>query len=175
MPKGNRRPIGAMAQGAASRQKDAQIEILREQLQQAKNSPTEGRAIVRDIPVDQIDPFQVIEQNGDLQLIRQPRTYFDLDRLKALADSMDAETQREPISLRLLQNGRFGIMDGERRWRGRIMHGHSTVKAIVEENVSDEEALARAIATDSLKEKVSPLEQTISVINLFRLRRFGRK
>jgi ParB family chromosome partitioning protein len=158
-----------MAQGAVSQHKDAQIEALKAQLQ-AQQATAAGGAIIRDVPVDQIDPFQVVEQDGDLRLIRQPRTYFDLHRLEALADSMDAETQREPISLRLLQSGRFGIMDGERRWRGRIMRGHLTVKAIVEENVSDEEALARAITTDSLKEKVSPLEQTISVVNLLRLR-----
>jgi ParB family chromosome partitioning protein len=171
MAKGNRRPIGVMAQGAVTQQKDAEIESLREQLEQLKAAQAQsGTGAIQEIPVDQVVPLQIESQNGRLELIRQPRTYFDPEGLEDLTDSIRINGLREPIVVRLLSDGMYGLLDGERRWRAHVSLERKLISASIKGFVSDEAALEWAITTDSLKEKVSPLEQTVSVINLLRLR-----
>lgn len=177
MPKGNRRSISTMAQGAVSQQKDAEIEALREQLSQLKKeleqrssypSGLENSGV--EIPVQQIIPLQIASSQESLKLIRQPRTYFDPQGLEDLKNSIRDNGQKEPIIVRTLADGTYGLLDGERRWRCHLELGKISIRATVMSGLSDLDALEWAITTDTLKEKVSPLEQTISVVNLFRLR-----
>lgn len=166
MVKGNRRSIGAMAQGAVAQQKDEQIEALREQLETIRNN---GSAGICEIPIDQVIPLK-IQETDDEELISQPRTFFDTERLEALKQSIMEDGLREPIIVRALPDGKYGLLDGERRWRCHSLLGKETIAASIKSDVSDAAALEWAITTVSLKETVSPLEQTIAVINLLRLR-----
>ncbi len=176
MAKGNRRPIGQMAQGAVAEQtkdtiarKDEEIEFLKQQLEGLQQSTSDGR--IQEIPADKVFPLKIEGNKAEaLTLIRQPRTYFDPKGLEDLANSINTDKLREPIVARMMPDGNYEILDGERRWRCHIMLGKNTIKALVKENVSDDEALEYALTTDSLKEKVSSIEQTVSVINLLRLR-----
>jgi ParB family chromosome partitioning protein len=172
MPKGNRRAISAMAQGAIAQQKDAEIEALREQLSQLnqviEQNHVNHRAV--EIPVQQVLPLQIRSNLEDGELIHQPRTYFDPAGLEDLRNSIRANGLKEPIIVRTLADGGYGLLDGERRWRCHRELGEESIRAIVLTGLSDLDALEWAITTDTLKEKVSPLEQTISVVNLLRLR-----
>lgn len=171
MVKGNRRPIGLMAQGAMTQQKDAEIESLRAQLKQLKATQAQNpTGAIQEIPTDKVVPLRIESQNGHLELTRQPRTYFDPQGLEDLTESIRASGLREPIVVRLLSDGMYGLLDGERRWRAHLALEKEVIPASVKGFISDDAALEWAITTDSLKEKVSPLEQTVSVINLFRLR-----
>jgi len=172
MPKGNRRSIGIMAQGAVVQQKDAEIEALRQQLDRLRTElqPGGDRQSAIDISLDRIVPFQIESRNGRLELIQQPRTYFDAQGIEDLANSIQANGLREPIVVRELADGSYGLLDGERRWRAHQHLQAESIRAFVAEGIDDADALEWAIATDSLKEKVSPLEQTLAVVNLLRLR-----
>ena len=169
MPKGNRRPIGVMAQGAVSQQKDSEIESLKEQIEQLKASKSVGD-VASEIPVNQVTPLKIESKNGRLELIQQPRTYFEPQGLEDLAKSIQENGLREPVIVRRLADGNYGLLDGERRWRCHVSLGKEAIRATVVPDISDDAALEWAITTDTLKEKISPLEQTISVINLLRLR-----
>lgn len=172
MPQGNRRSIGMMAQGAVVQQKDAEIEALRQQLEQLRteleDSGERQRAI--EIPLDQVIPLQIESRDGQLELIQQPRTYFDMQGIEDLAHSIRANGLRDPIVVRELATGAYGLLDGERRWRAHQLLNADSIWAFVVQDIGDSDALEWAIATDSLKEKVSPLEQTLAVVNLLRLR-----
>lgn len=172
MPKGNRRSIGVMAQGAIAQQKDAEIEALRQQLNQLQTTLEDGtdRHGTVEISVDRIVPLQIESHNGRLELIQQPRTYFDAQGIKDLAHSIRANGLREPIVVRELQDGFYGLLDGERRWRAHTLLKAESIRAFIAQDISDSDALEWAIATDTLKEKISPLEQTLAVVNLLRLR-----
>ena len=47
----------------------------------------------------------------------QPRRNFDQDKLQELADSISAQGVIQPIVVRPIENGRYEIIAGERRWR----------------------------------------------------------
>lgn len=167
MAKGNRRPITAMAQGAMTAQKDDEIERLKQELDTLARGNSGPGAI--ELPVDQIFPLK-IETQSNSKIIHQPRSYFDEDRLEALKQSIEENGLHEPIFVRQLPNGVFGIIDGERRWRCHIALGKSTIPGFVLEGISDEKALERSLTSHCLREQVSPLEQTISIMNLLSLR-----
>lgn len=176
MAKGNRRPIAMMAQGAVSEQvkdaiarKDEEIEQLKQQLQEVLEKG-DANSRIQEIPVAAIFPLSIQSSDGQLTLMRQPRTYFEPERLTDLADSIKDNGLKEPIIVRLTPDGSYEILDGERRWRCHVVLQKASIKAFVQENISDDEALEYALTTDSLKEKVSPMEQTVSVVNLLRLR-----
>lgn len=162
MPK---RTMALMTQGAVAAQKDAEIESLREAL---GNRSEHG---ITKIPVDQIVPLQISRTiEGMLELIRQPRKYFDPEELDLLVESIHSKGLNEPVAVRPLEDGKYGLLDGERRWRAHQILGIPQIDAIVFNSLTDDGALEWALATDTLKASVSPLEQTLSVINLLSLR-----
>lgn len=162
MPK---RTMAKMTRGAVTAQKDAEIEALREAL-----GDHNGRRIIR-IPIESVVPLQIGRtEDGCLKLIRQPRKYFDLDELNCLAESIRDRGLNEPISVRPLEDGKYGLLDGERRWRAHQMIEEPLIDCVVFASLSDDEALEWALTTDTLKAKVSSFEQTLSVINLLGLR-----
>ena len=50
----------------------------------------------------------------------QPRTRMDPQSIAELADSIKAQGVIQPILVRPVENGRYEIIAGERRWRTRI-------------------------------------------------------
>lgn len=162
MPK---RTMASMTQGAVAAQKDAEIEALREAL-----SNREEHGITK-IPVDQIAPLQISRTlEGKLELIRQPRKFFDPEELNLLVESIRNKGLNEPVAVRPLEDGKYGLLDGERRWRAHQLLEKPLIDAVIFDSLTDEDALEWALATDTLKATVSPLEQTLSVINLLSLR-----
>jgi len=160
-----KRTMASMTQGAITAQKDAEIEALREAL---SNRGENGTA---KIPVDQITPLQISRTiEGKLELIRQPRKYFDPEELSLLVESIRNKGLNEPVAVRPLEDGKYGLLDGERRWRAHQLLEKPLIDAVIFDSLTDEDALEWALATDTLKANVSPLEQTLSVINLLSLR-----
>ena len=165
MPKGVKRSMAFMSQGAISAQKDEEIEALKQKL--AEDTNADG---VREIRVDEIYPLRIeVNELGKMVLVRQPRTYFDPEKIEELKASIGEKGLQEPIHVRLMPDGGYEILDGERRWRSHIALKLPTIRAFVHE-VDDSEALEYSLTSHCLKEKASLLEETISVINLLRLR-----
>lgn len=80
------------------------------------------------LPLDLIDPDPA-----------QPRVVFDPGELEALADTIRVRQVVQPIQVTPAEQGRYMIIDGERRWRGSKLAEKHTIPAIIKRNVSDSE------------------------------------
>jgi ParB family chromosome partitioning protein len=167
-----KRRISSLAAGAVGSQtqtllqeKDSEIEALKTQLEEVANGNRGGDGWV-EIPIDTVKPLSI--RSGS-QSVHQPRKYFDPVALQELAESIKEDGLKEPIVVRDTPEG-YEMMDGARRHEAHKVAGLLKIKAYVRLNVSDEEALAYALTTDALKEKISPLEQAISVVDLLCLK-----
>ncbi|WP_346294078.1 ParB/RepB/Spo0J family partition protein [Sphaerothrix gracilis] len=144
--------------------KDEEIERLKQELASQAGS-------CQELPIRKIVPLQLkLNEQGETIIVRQPRAHFDLEKLADLKRSIEINGLHEPIIVRLMPDGGYGIIDGERRWRCHIELGKQSILGIVHGTLSDDEALERSLTSHCLREQVSPLEQTISIVNLMRLR-----
>jgi ParB family chromosome partitioning protein len=88
----------------------------------------------------------------------QPRSEFDPEHLKELADSIRQRGVMQPLLVRPLADNRFELIAGERRWRAAQAVGLTTVPAIVRQ-ASDEEALEIALIENLQREDLNPIEE----------------
>jgi ParB family transcriptional regulator, chromosome partitioning protein len=101
----------------------------------------------REIPLDQIErnPFQT-------------RTLFDEAALGELAASIAVTGVVQPVLVRVLPNGRFQLIVGERRWMASKKAGKETIPAILR-HVSDEQAMEITIVENLQRADLNPMEQ----------------
>jgi ParB/RepB/Spo0J family partition protein len=71
-------------------------------------------------------PLDVIEPN-----LSQPRRYFDEATLDALADSLRGRGVLQPVLVRSLEDGKYELIVGERRWRAAKIAGLQSIPALV--------------------------------------------
>jgi ParB family chromosome partitioning protein len=100
---------------------------------------------VSHLPIALIDPNPL-----------QPRTFFNQDRLKELADSIQANGIIQPLVVRPHRN-RYQLVAGERRWRAARIAGLEEVPAVVQ-NVSDERLLEITLVENIQREDLNPIE-----------------
>ena len=101
----------------------------------------------------------------------QPRTNMDQVALAELAESIKAQGVMQPILVRPVNDDRFEIIAGERRWRAAQLAGLSEVPALIR-NVADESALAMSLIENIQRENLNPLEEAMGnqrLINEFGL------
>jgi ParB family chromosome partitioning protein len=112
-------------------------------------SPRRGGRLhgVRNVPVDAIEP------NPD-----QPRMIIDPTALRELAASVREHGVLQPVLVRPLEDGRYQLVAGERRWRAARLAALDTVPAMIEE-IDDDTALEIAIIENLQREDLSPLEE----------------
>jgi ParB family chromosome partitioning protein len=87
----------------------------------------------------------------------QPRTVFDLDAIRSLATSIEANGVIQPIAVRPRPAGGYEIIAGERRWLAAQQAGLSTIPAVLHD-VDDRETLVLALVENLVREDLSPLE-----------------
>lgn len=97
----------------------------------------------------------------DLDLIdpnpHQPRTRYDENRLRELADSIRAHGLVQPIVVRR-RGLRYEIIAGERRWRAAQLAGLLKVPAVVRD-VPDEQVLELSLIENIQREDLNPIEE----------------
>jgi len=98
-------------------------------------------------------PLQRIEPNQD-----QPRTLFEEDRIRELADSIREHGVLSPIIVRSVEGGFYQIIAGERRWRAAREAGITEVPVRVV-IADDKEALELAMVENLQREDLSPIEE----------------
>ena len=111
-------------------------------------------ATVQHLGVDQI-------QRGRLQ----PRRNFDPDKLQELADSIAAQGVVQPIVVRPVDNGRYEIIAGERRWRAAQQAGLQDIPVVVRE-VDDRTAMAVGLIENIQRDDLNPLEEASALHRL---------
>jgi len=102
---------------------------------------------VRNVPVDRIEPNPA-----------QPRMIIDPAALRELAASVREHGVLQPVLVRPLDDGRYQLIAGERRWRAARLAQQATVPAMIEE-IDDDTALEISIIENLQREDLTPLEE----------------
>jgi ParB family chromosome partitioning protein len=91
----------------------------------------------------------------------QPRIHFDEDSLQDLATSIKELGIIQPITLRKLENNRYQIIAGERRFRASKIAGLTSIPAFVRE-AGDETMLEMALVENIQREDLDAIEIALS-------------
>lgn len=102
--------------------------------------------VAQRIPLEQIlpNPFQ-------------PRKDFSEADISELADSIYKNGILQPILVRRKEDGRYGLIAGERRLRAAKLAGLSTIPAMVR-NSSDEQTIELALVENLQRKDLNPIE-----------------
>lgn len=87
----------------------------------------------------------------------QPRREFAPETLQELADSIREIGIIQPITLRLLDDGNYQIIAGERRWRASQMAGLTTIPAYIR-TADDEKMMQMALVENIQREDLNAIE-----------------
>jgi ParB family transcriptional regulator, chromosome partitioning protein len=112
---------------------------------------------ISEIPTDDIIPNRF-----------QPRTIFDDEKIEELSRTIHIHGIIQPIVVRPLEDGRFEIIAGERRWRAMKKLGWDTVPAIIRD-LNDTETASVALIENLQREELSPIEEAMAYGKLLEL------
>ncbi len=115
---------------------------------------TEGSSTINEIDL------ALIERNPN-----QPRREFDEESLQELADSISEIGIIQPITLRELDNGRYQIIAGERRWRASQLAGLSSIPAYIR-TASDENVMEMALIENIQRQDLNSIEIALAYQHL---------
>ena len=87
-----------------------------------------------------------------------PRKNFDEASLAELSESIRQQGVLQPIGVRPIEDNRFEIVFGERRYRASLMAGLEDIPAVVME-ISDEVAEEMAVTENLQRKDVTPIEE----------------
>jgi ParB family chromosome partitioning protein len=126
---------------------------LRHAIEPTKAEGGQGDDGLRTLPIDKIHPGPF-----------QPRSVFEPEALKELADSIREQGVIQPIMVRQVGSD-FEIIAGERRWRAAQKAGLDEIPVIVRE-VDDEAVVAIALIENIQREDLNPLEEATALKRL---------
>lgn len=107
----------------------------------------DGAALLHDVAVAAIEPNP-----------NQPRVHFDEEALTELTESIRAVGVLQPVLVRPLEDGRYQLMAGERRWRAARRAGLTVIPAIVR-TADDLRSVEHALVENLHREDLSALEE----------------
>lgn len=116
------------------------------------------------------DPKPRVEAVSAIQELRledirpnpfQPRTEFDEEALNELAASIKSIGIVQPITVRAVEDGKYEIIAGERRFRASKLAGLSSVPAYIRKT-EDESLLELALIENIQREDLNAIEVAIS-------------
>ncbi|MDY7395551.1 ParB/RepB/Spo0J family partition protein [Aureibaculum sp. 2210JD6-5] len=91
----------------------------------------------------------------------QPRTHFNEEDLKELADSIRELGVIQPITVRKLEGHKFQLVSGERRFRASKLIGSKTIPAYIR-LANDQEMLEMALVENIQRKDLDPIEVALS-------------
>jgi len=109
--------------------------------------PVANRDTLRELPVELIVPSA-----------NQPRSEFDPASIASLAASIADAGVVQPLIVRLLADGRYELIAGERRWRAARQAGLETVPAIVRDE-GEAQRLQTALIENMVREDLNPVDE----------------
>jgi ParB family chromosome partitioning protein len=122
-----------------------------------------------------------VEQAAGLQLLAvrvdaidpdpdQPRSTFNEDALRELADSIRQDGVIQPIEVAQSAAGRYLIVHGERRWRAAQLAGLETVPAVVRRrDYDDVTRFVRQIVENIQREDLNDVDRAAALLRLRKL------
>ena len=108
----------------------------------------------------QLIPHESIKPNP-----HQPRVRFDYNELEGLACSIRSNGLLQPINVRVLSDGSFELISGERRLRAARMIGMNNIPCVVM-NVSDEQSALLAIIENVQRQNLDFFEEAVAIERL---------
>lgn len=96
---------------------------------------------------------------------KQPRRYFDPEKMQQLVQSVQEHGILEPLLVRPVDNDKYELVAGERRLRAAQSVGLPEVP-IVSKELSDREALQIALMENLQREDLNPVEETEAILEL---------
>ncbi len=127
-----------------------------EQLGLNESVGTHGEALI-EIPIISIKPNRF-----------QPRTIFNEDKINELAATLAQHGIIQPIVVREMEDEKYEIIAGERRWRAALKLGWSTIPAIIN-NLDDNETASIALIENLQREELSPIEEAYAYEKLLEI------
>ena len=115
---------------------------------------TEGSSTINEIDIN------LIECNPN-----QPRREFDEEALRELADSIAEIGIIQPITLRELENGRYQIIAGDRRWRASQKAGLLSIPAYIR-TANDENVMEMALIENIQRQDLNSIEIALAYQHL---------
>lgn len=109
------------------------------------------------IPIDQIVPNRY-----------QPRTIFDEEKIEELSRTIHTHGVIQPIVVRRLEDNRYEIIAGERRYRAIKKLNWTEVPAIVR-NLNDKETASIALIENLQREELTAIEEALAYQQLIEL------
>ena len=95
----------------------------------------------------------------------QPRRDMDPEALEELAESIRQQGIMQPIIVRVVNDGSYEIIAGERRWRAAQLASLDRVPAIIRD-VPDDAAVAMALIENIQRENLNSMEEAIALQRL---------
>ena len=95
----------------------------------------------------------------------QPRRDFDPESLQELADSIASQGVLQPIVVRPVDDGRYEIVAGERRWRATQLAGLAEIPVVIRE-VDEQTAMAIGLIENIQRDDLNPLEEAAALHRL---------
>lgn len=121
------------------------------------------KALIPPVPLDEEDNKDI--QWIDLDLIQpnefQPRKYLDDVKLKELAESIKEHGVVQPIILRRLNDQKYEIVAGERRWRASKIAEMSKIPAIIKDYTT-QQISEIALIENIQREDLNPIEEAMA-------------
>lgn len=115
---------------------------------------TQGSSNLNEIAIEQIEPNP-----------NQPRREFDEEALNELATSIKEIGIIQPITLRQVDDNRFQIIAGERRWRASQIAGLKAIPAYIR-TVQDENVMEMALIENIQREDLNAIEIALAYEHL---------
>src|SRR5690625_2164981 len=98
----------------------------------------------------------------------QPRTQFDDEKIKELAQTLQTHGMIQPIVVRRKDEEQFEVIAGERRLRAAKLLGWQNISAIIR-NMSDTETASVALIENIQREELSVIEEAKAYAQLIEL------
>jgi ParB family chromosome partitioning protein len=95
----------------------------------------------------------------------QPRSHMNQIALNELAESIKIQGIMQPIVVRPIDNMKYEIVAGERRWRAAKLANLSEVPILIK-NIPDESALAMALIENIQREDLNAIEEAKGIQRL---------
>ena len=118
------------------------------------NVQTEGSSNLSEIDIAQIEPNP-----------NQPRREFDSEALQELANSIRELGIIQPITLRKVNDHKFQIIAGERRWRASQLAGLEKIPAYIVD-VEDQGVMEMALVENIQREDLNAIEIALAYQHL---------
>lgn len=107
---------------------------------------------------EQESPYRLVPIEKLVPNRQQPRTIFDEEKIRELADSIKQEGVLQPLIVSPLTDGRYELIAGERRLRAARLAGLEDVPVVIK-SVDQENSLALSIVENIQREDLNAIEE----------------